>query len=97
MIIGAPHTVSATPTVLTSGSNSTTPCRALSLRLDSGAAGRVYFGDSNLTGASDAFGFIEPGESFGYSSFLPASGMRPNEVYIVGEAGDTLYWVGWVS
>jgi hypothetical protein len=50
-----------------------------------------------MTGQDDAFAFVEPGESFGYQSFLPASGMRPTEIYVMGEAGDKLHWSGWVS
>jgi hypothetical protein len=94
MIIGGVHTVSATPVVL---SSDTTPCRAIAIRLRSAAVGTIYIGDENMTGADDAFAFVEPGESFGYQSFLPASGMRPNEIYIIGTAGDKLHWSGWVS
>ena len=94
MIIGRVLTVSASPIVL---SSSTTPCRAIAIRLRSNAVGTIYVGDSSLTGEDDAFAFVEPGESFGYQSFLPASGMRPNEIYIIGEAGDKLHWSGWVS
>lgn len=94
MIIGGVHTVSATPIVLDA---STTPCRAITIRLRSNAAGNIYVGDSTLTGEDDAFAFVEPGESFGYQSFLPASGMRPTEIYIVGTVGDKLHWSAWVS
>jgi hypothetical protein len=94
MIIGGVHTVSATPTVL---SSNVLPCRAITLRSRSASVGTTYIGDSSLTDADDAFAFIEPGESFGYQSFLPASGMRPNEIYIVGEAGDKVHWSAWIA
>ena len=94
MIIGGVHTVQATPTVL---SSSTIPCRAITIRLRANAVGNIYVGDSALTSEDDAFAFVEPGESYGYQSFLPASGMRPTEIYVMGEAGDKLHWSGWVS
>jgi hypothetical protein len=94
VIIGGVHTVSATPTVL---SSDTTPCRAITIRLRSNAVGDIYVGDADMTGQDDAFAFVEPGESFGYQSFLPASGMRPTEIYIVGTVGDKLHWSAWVS
>jgi len=94
MIIGGVHTISATPKVL---SSDVTPCRAITMRVRSNAVGVVYFGDSSMTGPNDAFGFMEPGESFGYSSFLPASGMRASEIYLIGEAGDLVHWNGWVA
>ena len=94
MIIGGVHTVSAVPTLLDAGSTS---CRSIVIRLRSASVGTVYVGDSTLTDEDNAFAFIEPGESFGYQSFLPSSGMRPLEIYIFGEAGDKLHWAGWVS
>ena len=93
MMIGTSTTVAATPTVM---SEVDIPCRSLSLRSRSNSAGTVWIGNSSMTGPDDAYGFVEPGETFGFQSFMPASGMRPSEVYLIGEAGDKVHWAGWI-
>jgi len=90
-MIGGEHTVAAAAAVLNSDD---TPCRVLTIRLESDAAGDCYFGLSTVTTEAHRHGFLEAGESWTFGPYSAGTGIRPSEVYIIGTAGDVLFWNG---
>lgn len=91
MLIGDEHTVKASATIL---ANNDQPCRLLTIRLESGAAGDVMFGNSDVTSGANRHGFLAAGESWTFGPYTFGSGIRPSEIYVVGTADDLLFWNG---
>jgi hypothetical protein len=58
-------------------------------------AGRVYFGNSNVTtGGDNAMGFIDGGESKTWGPYTRGGGIRPAQVFVAGNTGSVILWTG---
>jgi len=58
-------------------------------------AGRVYFGNANVTpGGDNAFGFIDAGEAKTWGPYTRGGGIRPAQVFVAGIQGAVILWSG---
>lgn len=86
-------TVAATATSLTAifGLSPQGFFSTLTVRLDSGAAGNLYWGLSNVTNVpANAGGKIKPGESVSFE--LNGKYLSTDSIYFVGTAADVAYF-----
>jgi hypothetical protein len=85
-LAGGVHTVSATAKKLDENADGV-GFRMLTIRLTSGATTDITFGNS-----AGQFMFLQADESW---TFGPNAGtIRPEDIYIVGTAADTVDWCG---
>ena len=90
-MIGGQHTVAATAGALDS---SDTPCRQITIRSKAGNS-ILYFGNSDVTATpTNAHGYLNAGESWTFGPYSPGSGVRPEQIFIIGTASDVLFWSG---
>ena len=93
MKLGGEHTISGTAKRL---DDSSVPCRLITIRLDVGAS-PCYFGNADADVGGQRHGYLTATETEGESwTFGPYQngGLRPQELYIFGTAGDILFWDG---
>lgn len=58
-------------------------------------AGRVYFGNSNVTpGGDNAHGFIDGGEEKTWGAYTRGGGVRPAQIFLAGASGSVVLWSG---